>query len=192
MQGLALFLLLIVTACATRQPADAPRTDPAPPSAVAKSPAPPTNTETDAQTRPPAAPDEEAIETTINDRFLDPELDVARWKKSFEGESREVFAARNEVLAALDLKPGQSVADVGAGTGFYLWAFAKTVGPKGHVYGVEISPRFLDLLHKDAATKNITNATIVTGTEQSVELPENSVDLIFVCDTYHHLSLIHI
>jgi len=191
MQGFALFLLLIVTACATRQPADAQRSDTAPSSATGKSPGPTTptpRTETDAQASPLVAPDEEAIETTINDRFLDPKLDVDRWKKSFEGESREVFAARNEVLAALDLKPGQSVADVGAGTGFYLWAFAESVGPKGHVYGVEISPRFLDSLRKDAATKNITNATIVTGTERSIELPENSVDLIFVCDTYHHFA----
>ncbi len=134
---------------------------------------------------PDAAP-EQPIQTTINDRFLDPNLDVERWKKNFEGESREVYAAREEVVAALDIKPGQSVADIGAGTGFYLWKFSESVGPSGRVYGVEISPRFLDRLRIDA--KKYSNSIIVTGAERSIELPPDSVDLVFICDTYHHFE----
>jgi predicted methyltransferase len=128
------------------------------------------------------------VDPEINKRFLDPELDLKRWQKTFEGESREVYASRNEVIAALKIKPGQSVADIGAGTGFYLWDFASVVGPKGHAYGVDISPRFLEHMRKQVADAKIANATIVTGSERSVELPEQSVDVVFICDTYHHFE----
>lgn len=183
MQGPWLILLSLLVACATKQPNEAGPSEPSATATVhAEEPA-----VADAQTSAKPSP-EEAIKTTINDRFLDPKLDVDRWKKNFEGESREVYAARKEVIAALDILPGQSVADIGAGTGFYLWQFAQKVGAGGRVYGVDISPRFLERMRKDAVTKNITNATIVTGSERSVELPKDSVDLVFICDTYHHFE----
>ena len=62
----------------------------------------------------------------INDNFKDPELNVDEWLERFEVESREVYAARNEVLKACEIKPGERIADVGAGTGFYSRLFAKT------------------------------------------------------------------
>jgi ubiquinone/menaquinone biosynthesis C-methylase UbiE len=136
----------------------------------------------------PAKQEERAQVRQINERFLDPELDFERWKKNFEGESREVYASRKEVIAALKIRPGQSVADIGAGTGFYLWEFARAVGNTGQVYGVEISPRFLERMRKHVSDHKVDNATIVTGTAKSVELAENSVDLVFVCDTYHHFE----
>src|SRR5690606_20873214 len=117
-------------------------------------PAPPQRpTESAAVEAVDASPLEERadIKPGINARFLDPNLDVARWQKTFEGESREVYAARKEVIEALQLAPGQSVADIGAGTGFYLWAFADAVGPTGHVFGVEIAPRFLERLREHVA-----------------------------------------
>ena len=136
-----------------------------------------------------AAPEPRAdVRPEINERFLDPKLDFDRWQKSFEGESREVYSSRKEVIAALQIEPGQSVADIGAGTGFYLWEFANAVGPSGHVYGVEISPRFLERLRGHVTKEKIANATIVTGTERSIQLADNSVDAVFICDTYHHFA----
>lgn len=182
--AIAFFLLV---ACSNGQSSPAPS---APPQATTAAPAPkaeavPTAPEEPASDVPAKRAD---VKPEINKRFLDPELDVERWQKTVEGESREVYASRKEVIAALQIKPGQSVADVGAGTGFYLKEFAKAVGPKGHAYGVDISPRFLEHMRKMVAKDKIYNATIVTGTETSVELPAASVDVVYICDTYHHFE----
>src|SRR5260221_10671846 len=78
----------------------------------------------------------------INSPFLvDP--DVARWKKGFENEDREVYRMRNEILAATGVKPGMAVADVGAGTGLFTMLFAQAVKPGGRAYGGDISQAFL-------------------------------------------------
>lgn len=144
----------------------------------------------DAGLESPAATSEEpsASKSDINARFLDEDLNVERWRKTFEVESREVYAARKDVISALKILPGQSVVDIGAGTGFYLWDFAEAVGPSGHAYGVEISPRFLERLRKHVAANKLANTTIVTGSTRSIELADNSVDLVFICDTYHHFE----
>ena len=124
----------------------------------------------------------------INSRFLDPKLDVDEWIGKFEIESRETYAARERVLAACQLKPGMKVADVGAGTGFYCRLFASAVGKDGWVYAVDISPRFLEHINKKSEAEGIANITSILGTEKSTRLPNESVDLIFTCDTYHHFS----
>ena len=79
----------------------------------------------------------------INSPFL-VNPDVARWKKGFENEDREVYRKRNEILAATGVKPGMTVADVGAGTGLFTMLFAQAVGPRGRVYAVDISRAFIE------------------------------------------------
>ena len=74
----------------------------------------------------------------INAPFLG-NPDVARWKKGFENEDREVYRKRNEILAATGVKPGMAVADIGAGTGLFTLLFAQAVKPGGRVYAVDIS-----------------------------------------------------
>lgn len=123
-----------------------------------------------------------------NDKFLDPNLDVARWSASFEGAGREVYDKRQQIVAALALKKGGAVADVGAGTGLFTMAFAEQVGPQGTVYAVEISPRFLEHLKKRAAAAGATNVQVIRSTAQSTLLPPASVDVVFLCDTYHHFE----
>jgi SAM-dependent methyltransferase len=135
-----------------------------------------------------AGPGENSVKPGINDRFLDPDLDVDRWTKTFEGESREISASRKQILAALELKPGHEIADVGAGTGLFLAPFSEAVGEKGHVFAVDISPKFLEHLRKRANKEKLDNVTVVTGGERSVELAKGSVDVVFVCDTYHHFE----
>jgi len=124
----------------------------------------------------------------LNSRFLDPSLDVSEWLGRFEIESREVYAARERVLGVCGLKPGMTIADVGAGTGFYCRLFASAVGEKGWVYAVDISPRFLEHINEQSDEDGIGNITSVLGTERSIRLPRNSVDLVFICDTYHHFE----
>ncbi|MCB1036811.1 MAG: methyltransferase domain-containing protein, partial [Acidobacteria bacterium] len=110
------------------------------------------------------------------------------WVGRFSSESREVFVARFKVLKALGLKPGQRVADVGAGTGLYTRLLAKAVGPAGKVYAVDISQPFLDLIAADAAAAGLANVTTVLGEDHSARLPDASVDVVFHCDTYHHFE----
>ncbi|MCA9138780.1 MAG: class I SAM-dependent methyltransferase [Planctomycetales bacterium] len=124
----------------------------------------------------------------INDRFVDPALDVSEWLERFEIESREVYAAREKVLEACEIKPGESVADVGAGTGFYSRLFASAVGPDGWVFSVDISPRFLEHITTRAREDNVHNLTAVLCSDRSVNLPPRSINAVFICDTYHHFE----
>jgi predicted methyltransferase len=129
---------------------------------------------------------EKSVRPGINDPFKDP--DLPKFLKAFEGESREIFAKRKEIVAACKLKPGMAVADVGAGTGLFTRLFAQQVGPKGKVYAVDIAPTFLEHVRKTSKAAGLTNVRTVRCTAKSAELPEASVDLVFVCDTYHHFE----
>ena len=124
----------------------------------------------------------------INDRFKDPALNVDEWLGRFEVESREVYAARKQILEVCSLKSGERVADVGAGTGFYSQLFAGAVGEAGWVYSVDIAAPFLKHIAARASENQIDNLTTVLCSDTSIRLPPESVDLVFICDTYHHFE----
>lgn len=132
---------------------------------------------------------DQSVKPGINDTFETPE--VLQFVERFEREGRDVFDHRKEVVDALGLKAGMAVADVGAGTGLFTRMFSPLVGEKGKVYAVDISDEFIahvERLAKDQKQKNIVG---VVCTADSVELPANSVDLVFICDTYHHFEFPH-
>jgi ubiquinone/menaquinone biosynthesis C-methylase UbiE len=122
----------------------------------------------------------------INEPFRKP--NVQEYIKKFESESRENYAHRHEIVAALDLKPGMAVADIGAGTGLFTRLFAEKVGPTGRVYAVEIAPPFLEHIAADAKKRGQAQVVTVLGSQDSTNLPEGSVDLVFLSDVYHHLE----
>ena len=124
----------------------------------------------------------------INQRFRDPDLDVDAFVKRFEIDNREVYAAREEILRALNLKTGDHVADVGAGTGFYTRLFSQQVGDTGWVYAVDIAPKFIQHIHKTSSEQKLSNITGVLCREDSVDLAPQTVDKVYVCDTYHHFE----
>jgi ubiquinone/menaquinone biosynthesis C-methylase UbiE len=136
----------------------------------------------------PSPAETTSVKPGINQDFLDPTLDVTKFEQRFEGESREVFAHRARVAALLQLQPGMAVADVGAGTGLYTMLFAPKVGETGRVYGVDIAPKFVEHITKTAAERKLPQVVAQQCSERSVELPAASVDLVFVCDTYHHFE----
>jgi predicted methyltransferase len=129
---------------------------------------------------------EASVKPGINDNFKDPDVDY--YLRLFEGESREIFKHRNEIVESLGLKPGMDVADVGAGTGFFARMFSYKVGPDGTVFAVDIAQNFIDHIDKMARKEEITNITAQLCSERSVDLPENSIDVAFICDVYHHFE----
>jgi ubiquinone/menaquinone biosynthesis C-methylase UbiE len=129
---------------------------------------------------------EKSVRPGINDAYKD--TDVARWIERFEREDREVFIQRRAISDALDLRPGMIVADIGAGTGFFSEIFAERIGPSGIVQAVDIKPEFLTHIKKRAKLLGFQNIRTVLSREDSIELPADSVDLAFLCDTYHHFE----
>jgi len=124
----------------------------------------------------------------VNKNFVNPELKVEEWVSKFEVESREVFKFRKKVVAAAGVKKGEAIADVGAGTGLYTFLFADAVGKKGKVMAVDISKVFLAHIETQAKVKKRGNIVVVEGGNDSPNLPDASVDRIFICDTYHHFE----
>lgn len=135
----------------------------------------------------PSKPAKQSVKPGINKSFLDPELDVDQFVKRFEIESREVYSSRHRILTACEISEGDVVADIGAGTGLFTQLFSTQVGP-GWVYAVDIAPRFIRHIQAEAEKKGRENITGVLCTEDSVTLPPNSVDVVFICDTYHHFE----
>ncbi|MFT5048830.1 MAG: ubiquinone/menaquinone biosynthesis C-methylase UbiE [Chlamydiales bacterium] len=135
------------------------------------------------------APTEEiSVKPGINDSFLAQDLDVDNFVERFEGESREIFAQREALAAAVGLEPGQVIADVGAGTGPFIGLFADAVGEQGKVFALDIAPRFVEHLAQRAADQGQSQIEARLCSETSVELPANSIDVAFICDVYHHFE----
>lgn len=124
----------------------------------------------------------------INDSFLDPNMNVEDFIKRFEVESREVFVCREQILAALQLKPGMAVADVGSGTGLYLRPLSHSVENEGKVYAIDISPKFCKHLRDRAKEEKLENVEIVLCSDRDVNLKANTIDRAFICDVYHHFE----
>lgn len=131
---------------------------------------------------------EKSVKPGINKSFLSKKLNVSRAIKRFEGESREIFVHRHRITKSVGLEPGMAIADIGAGTGLFLELFAKSIGAGGKLYAVDIAPKFIEHLTKRAKQKKLTQVEVVQCNGTSSKLPKNSVDLVFVCDTYHHFE----
>jgi ubiquinone/menaquinone biosynthesis C-methylase UbiE len=135
----------------------------------------------------PAAAAQPGAPPDINTPFL-VNPDVERWKKNLENEGREVYAKRNEILAATGVKPGMVVADVGAGTGLFTLMFAEAVKPGGRVYAVDISQAFIESIRQSAKAQGLDNVTAIVTNGTETNLPDASVDVVYISDTYHHFE----
>jgi len=122
----------------------------------------------------------------INERFYDTK--AVEWLPRFEGESREIYARRQDMVTATGVRPGMTVADVGAGTGFMAMLFAKEVGPTGRVIASDISKPFVAAIAHRAKNEGVQNLTTVIGTQTETGLPPDSADIVFTSDVYHHFE----
>lgn len=114
--------------------------------------------------------------------------DAQDWANKFEQEEREVFHHKAAILSALDLKPGMTIADIGAGTGVFTIPMAQAVGSQGKVYAVDLMPHFLIYIQTQAQKANLSQVEAVQATSTSVKLPEASLDFAFMCESYHHMT----
>lgn len=134
----------------------------------------------------PASAQQQSVKPGINKNFENP--DVERWIKSFEREGRDIYDKRHEIVAACELKPGMAIADIGAGTGLFVELFSRAVGSDGRVYAVDIAEEFIQLIRKRSAEQGLGNVTGIVCSTDDAKLPERAVDVVFICDTYHHFE----
>lgn len=92
------------------------------------------------------------------------------------------------LVEALELKPGDLVADVGAGSGYVSWRMARAVLPGGRVYATDIQPEMLDLLRTNMQDRGLTNVVPVLGSLTHSGLPTNTIDLVIMVDVYHEFD----
>jgi ubiquinone/menaquinone biosynthesis C-methylase UbiE len=134
----------------------------------------------------PARAQEKSVRPGINDSFRDPK--VSEYLEKFEIESREVFSKRKEIVDACKIPPGATVADIGAGTGIFTRLFSDAVGPQGHVVAVDIAQNFLDHIDKTNRETKRSNVQLLLCTADSTKLMPGTIDVAYICDTYHHFE----
>ncbi|MDD4933337.1 MAG: class I SAM-dependent methyltransferase [Methylacidiphilaceae bacterium] len=114
--------------------------------------------------------------------------DVGKYAKLFESKERDQWQQPERVVEVLDLKPGSSVADVGAGTGYFSRRFSQAVGAEGKIYAIDSEPAMADYLKKEVQEKNLKNITVRLVKPGNPDLDPQSVDLIFLCVVLHHMD----
>lgn len=114
--------------------------------------------------------------------------DVKYWSSIFDDPRRDEWQKPQALVDALQLRPGMTVADLGAGTGYFSRYLATAVGPQGVVLAVEIEPTLLVHLRERAEAEHGDNVVPVLASADNPRLPAAGVDLILIADTYHHLD----
>ena len=129
---------------------------------------------------------EQNVRPGINRYYQNP--DWQQWVNTFERRGREVYDKRFAIVNATGIRPGEVVADIGAGTGLFTRLFAERVGPEGRVYAVDISRPFIENIIRSAREQGLSNVDGVVNSDRDVSLPAASLDLAFLVDTYHHFE----
>ena len=107
---------------------------------------------------------------------------------AYEGIGRDRWQQPDEVVQALEVKPGDAIADIGSGGGYFALRLAEAVGPDGVVYAADIDEAINRHLERRARRASQENIEIILADPDDPRLPESGVDLIFMCNTYHYLD----
>lgn len=102
--------------------------------------------------------------------------------------SRTGWQLPDQVIASLDIRPGDRVADIGSGDGYFTFELAKAVGTSGTVFAVEVDDELLNGLKQEARQGRYDNVVIVRGEYEDPLLPDGEIDLAFLCNSYHHIK----
>jgi SAM-dependent methyltransferase len=114
--------------------------------------------------------------------------DVDRWVKVFDDPARDAWQRPADVVRLLQLSPGDVVADLGAGTGYFEPYLSRAVGETGAVLAVDIEPSLVAHLRDRAEKEGTRNVIPILASADNPRLPPAAVDLILIVDTYHHVS----
>lgn len=112
--------------------------------------------------------------------------DFKKW--CYEGFNRDEWQKPEEVIKALSIQPGDHVADLGSGSGYFTFRLADAVGPTGKVYAVDIDKEMNDDLAERVKDKGYQNIEVVLAQPENPGLRDKRVNLIFTSNTYHHLK----
>ncbi len=129
---------------------------------------------------------EQSIRPGVNRQYENPNW--SQWVSVFERRGREVYEHRHAIVAATGVRPGMQVADIGAGTGLFTRLFASKVAPTGTVYAVDISRTFIENILRTCREMGLNNVEGIVNSPRITGLPDQSIDLAFVTDTYHHFE----
>lgn len=123
----------------------------------------------------------------VSGRLIAPVMGAAgaAWLERAEREPEE---RPSLAVRLLRIGPGQTVADIGAGTGYYTELLARAVGPSGRVYATDIQPEMIRLLEQRTRKKRLANVQAVLSTETDPRLPPASLDLALLVDVYHEFA----
>ncbi|HEB90801.1 MAG TPA: methyltransferase domain-containing protein [Deltaproteobacteria bacterium] len=108
--------------------------------------------------------------------------------RAYAGAERDEWQQADRVVASLGLRPGDVVADLGAGGGYFTFLLAEAVGPSGTVYAIDVDEPMNERLARLAKERGMTNVETILATPGDPRIPEGGVDLVFTSNTYHHLE----
>ena len=114
--------------------------------------------------------------------------DAEKWIKKFEDPTRDEWQKPDLVVEQLNLKPGMNVADIGAASGYFTRRMAKKIMPGGYALAVDIESNFFPYVQERAYQEQQFNLFTVQCTESDPRLPKESLDLILIVDTLHHIE----
>ena len=123
-------------------------------------------------------------DATVHHRFEDPEA----WAKVFDDPARDAWQKPEALLASLGVEPGMTVADLGAGTGYFSVRLARAVGAKGRVLALDVEPGLVDYMKARAAKDGLPQVQASVVPADDPRLPPGGVDLVLIVDTWHHLD----
>jgi ubiquinone/menaquinone biosynthesis C-methylase UbiE len=133
---------------------------------------------------PTAAPTHAPFEATSRHPFDD----VKQWVAVFDDPARDAWQKPKELVAALELTPGMTVADLGAGTGYFSRYLSRAVGDGGTVFAVDTEPNLVTHLRERAEQEQTANVIPVLASFDDPRLPRSAIDLVLIVDTFHHLD----
>jgi ubiquinone/menaquinone biosynthesis C-methylase UbiE len=107
---------------------------------------------------------------------------------AYEGFSRDGWQQPERVIAALGIRPGDRVADLGSGSGYFTLRLAQAVGPEGRVFAVDVDEEMNEYLRRRVAQAGVANVEVIEGRFEDPLLPDGGVDLVLTVDTYHHID----
>lgn len=114
--------------------------------------------------------------------------DIDKWVRMFEDPERVKWQKPAEVIKAMELKQDDVVADIGAGTGYFTRLFAMAVGTEGKAIGLDIEESMVNYMKEDAKKLGLNNYDAKVVPTDDAGLAPNSVDVVFLSNTYHHIA----